>query len=128
MINPHLLIDAVKQQMQPVGRAQHMAEMLQELLALTPDGVTLGDLAVGWEFLGHPQSDDETGAIAHRRDLCAKLAAIATPLADEPGTRVGAAKAWQVWHDTFQNSADPRMTAMAKIFVREISELQMAQM
>ena len=121
------LIEAVKQQIQPEGRAQHLAAMLQQLFALTPDDVTLADLVTGWQFLGRSQSQDEPAAITHRRDVCNRLSAIATPLTSGAGQLAGAIKTWQVWHDAFQQSSDPRETAMAKILVREIVELQSAQ-
>jgi hypothetical protein len=35
-------IEAIRHEMQPEGRAQHMAGMLQPLLAATPADVTLG--------------------------------------------------------------------------------------
>lgn len=121
------LIEAIKQQMQPEGRAQHLVEMLQPLFAVTPDNVTLADLMVGWQFLGRPQSPDETAAIAHRREICAKLAAIAASLTRDPGNLTQAVKTWHVWQDAFQQSSDPRHAAMAKILTREMTELQALQ-
>ena len=49
-------MEAIRHEMQPDGRAQHMAGMLQPLLAATPADVTLGDLAAGWRFLARPRS------------------------------------------------------------------------
>jgi hypothetical protein len=121
------LIEAVKQQIQPEGRAQHLAGMLQQLFALTPDDVTLADLVAGWQFLGRSQNQDEPAAIAHRRDICNRLSTIATPLISGLGQLAGAVKTWQAWQDAFQQSSDPRETAMAKILVRETAELQSAQ-
>ena len=121
------LIEAVKQQIQPEGRAQHLAGMLQQLFALTPDDVTLADLVAGWQILGRSQSQDEPAAIVHRRDVCNRLSAIATPLTNEPGQLAAALRTWQAWQDAFQQSTDPRESAMAKILVREIAELQLAQ-
>jgi hypothetical protein len=121
------VIEAVKQQIQPAQRAQHLAGMLQRLFALTPDDVTLADLLAAWQLLGRSQSQDEPAAIVHRRDVCNRLSAIATPLTNEPGQLAAALKTWQAWQDAFQQSTDPRESAMVNILVREIAELQLAQ-
>ena len=89
--------------------------------------VTLADLVAGWQFLGRSQSQDEPAAIAHRRDVCNRVSAIATPLTGGSGRLAGALKTWQAWQDAFQQSHDPRESAMAKILGREIAELQSAQ-
>ncbi len=47
-------LEAVKQHMQPEGRAQHQAGMLQQLLAGLPDEMRLSDLAAGWQLLARP--------------------------------------------------------------------------
>ena len=124
MMNSDQFIEAVKQQMQPEGRVQHLIGILQQLFAFTPDDATLADLVAGWQFLALPQSQNEEAAVAHRRKICADLSAIAAQLTSEPGNLAVAVKTWQAWQDAFQRSADPRQAAMAKIFVRELVELQ----
>jgi|GEM_PF-6640677 len=119
-------IEAVKQQMQPEGRAQHLAATLQELVAFIPAGVTLADLAAGWQVLARPQSQNEITSITHRRMICAELAAIAGQFTNMSGNLAGAVKTWEEWQAAFQRSADPRQAAMAKIFARELLELQSA--
>src|SRR5215469_12771320 len=88
-------LEAVKQHMQPVGRAQHQAGMLTQLLAGLPDEVRLSDLAAGWQLLARSHSEPEPASVAHRRGICAELAAIAARETSEPGHLVGAVKAWQ---------------------------------
>ena len=44
-------LEAIKLQMQPEGRAQHTAGMLQHLRTLLPNDVTLADLVAGWCLL-----------------------------------------------------------------------------
>ena len=126
MMNSDQFIEAVKQQMQPEGRVQHLIGTLQQLFAFTPDDVTLADLVAGWKLLAHPQSENEEAAVAHRRKICAELSAIAAQFTTKPGNLAGAVKTWQAWQAAFQRSADPRQAAMAKIFVRELVELQSA--
>lgn len=121
------LIEAVKQQIQPQGRAQHLTAMLQQLFALMPDDATLADLVVGWQLLGRSQSQDEPAATTHRRDVCNRLSTIAAPLASGSGRLAAAVKTWEAWQNAFQQSHDPRESAMAKILGREIAELQSAQ-
>lgn len=58
MINVDALIDAVKQQMQPTHRAQHLAQILQQLFAVMPDEATLADLVTGWQCLSRPQNQE----------------------------------------------------------------------
>ena len=119
-------IAAIRQDMQPEGRAQHMAGMLQQLLAATPADVTLADLAAGWRILTRPQAQQEQATIAHRREICAELSAIAARLTSEPGTLASAVKTWQVWRDACRSSTAPGQAAMAKTFARELRELQSA--
>ena len=119
-------MEAIRHEMQPDGRAQHMAGMLQPLLAATPADVTLGDLAAGWRFLARPRSQQERASVSHRREICAELSAIAARLTGEPGTLASAVKTWQVWRDACQSSAAPGQAAMAKTFARELLELQPA--
>ncbi len=125
-MNSDQFIEAVKQQMQPEGRVQHLVGFLQQLFALTPDDTTLADIGTGWEVLAHPQSQNEEASVAHRRKICAELSAIAAQLTSEPGNLAHAVKTWQAWHDACQKSADPRQAAMAKTFARELVELQAA--
>ena len=117
-------IEAINQHMQPEGRAQHLSGMLQQLLAATPADVTLADLAAGWRILARPQGQQEQASVAHRREICAELSAIAARLTSEPGTLAGAVNTWQVWQEACQSSAAPGQAAMAKTFARELMELQ----
>jgi hypothetical protein len=126
MLHFDQFIEAVKQYMQPAGRAQHMAGMLQPLLAALPADVTLADLAVGWQILARPQGQHEQASIAHRRAICTELAAIAARLTNEPGNLAGAVKTWGAWQAACQSSAAPGQAAMAKTFARELVELQTA--
>jgi hypothetical protein len=119
-------LEAVKQHMQPEGRAQHLAGTLQQLLALLPDEVTLADLVAEWQLLARPHSLHEQASVAHRREICAELAAIVARETSEPGHLAGAVKTWQAWLDAFQGSTDPRHRVLAKTFAREIVELQSA--
>jgi hypothetical protein len=100
--------------------------MLQELLPVLPDEVTLADLVAGWQLLAQPHSQQEPASVAHRRGVCAELAAIAAPLTPEAGHLAGAVKAWQAWQAAFQKSSDPRLAVMAKTFARELVDLQFA--
>ena len=119
-------IESVKQQMQPEGRVQHLVGILQQLFAFTPDDATLADLVAGWQVLALPLSQNEEAPVTHRREICAKLAAVGGQLTTEPGNLAGAVKTWQAWQDAFQRSSDPRQTAMAKTLARELGELQSA--
>jgi len=119
-------VEAVKQQMQPEGRVQHVAGTLQKLSAVTPSDATLADLVAGWQVLARPQNQNELSSVAHRRKICAELAAIGAPFTSEPGDRAGAVKIWQAWQDAFQRNTDPHQTSMAKTFARELVELQSA--
>jgi hypothetical protein len=124
MIQFDQLIEAVKQQMQPANRVQHLAEMLQQLIPCTPDEATLADLVLGWQLLARSASQDEAPAIAHRRKVYAELAAVAAPLTREHGNLEITVKTWQAWTDGLQKSADPRNATMAKTLARELAELQ----
>ena len=119
-------IEAVKQHMQPEGRAQHMAGMLRQLLATIPADVTLADLAAGWQTLARPHGQQEHASVAHRREICAELSTIASRLTSEPGNLAGAVKTWQAWQEACQSSTAPGQAAMAKTFARELVELQSA--
>ena len=118
-------IEAVKQQMQPEGRAQHQAGMHQYLRTLLPQDVTLADLVAGWQVLAEGRNDTNS-AILSRRKTCAELAAIAAQFTSGEGNLTGAVKAWQAWLDASQRSADPRLAAMRVTFARELVELQSA--
>ncbi len=124
MMNFEPFLEAVKQQMQPESRVQHLIGMLQQLFAFTPDDATLGDLVTGWQVLALPKSQNEEASVAHRRKICADLSAIAAQFTNEPGNLANAVKTWQAWQDAFQKSHDPRQTAMVKILARELMELQ----
>jgi hypothetical protein len=126
MENFDRFIEAIKLQMQPEGRVQHVAGTLQQLVAVSPDDVTLGDLAAGWLVIARPHGQDETASVAHRRSVCAELSSIAAKFAGGTGNMAGAVKNWQAWQDAFQTSADPHQAAMAKTFARELAELQSA--
>jgi hypothetical protein len=121
-----LFLDAIRTQMQPEGRALHQAGMLRELLPRLPDDVTLADVAAGWRLLSGPPGQQEPASVAHRRGICVELAAIAAPWAREPGRLSSAVKAWQLWQEVCQRSADPRLVVMGKTFARELVELQSA--
>jgi hypothetical protein len=116
-------IEAITLQMQPEGRAQHMAAMHQHLRTLLPNDVILADLVVGWQVLAQP-CNDTNSAILHRRQTCAELAAIAAQLTSGQGHLTGAVKTWQAWLDASQKSDNPRLATMAKTFARELMELQ----
>jgi hypothetical protein len=121
------LIEAVKQQIRPEKRAQHLAEMLQQLFMVIPDDANLADLVTGWQFLGRPQSQDESAAVAHRRMVYADLSTLAAQFISEPGDLAGAVKTWKSWQDAWQRSAVPHQAAMTKTLSCELAELQSAQ-
>ena len=77
MTNFDRLLEAVKQHMQPEGCAKHLAGTLPQLLALVPANVRLSDLAAGWQLLARPHREPEEASVAHRREVCARLSAIA---------------------------------------------------
>lgn len=126
-MNYERLLEAIKQQMQPEGRAQHVAGSFQPLLASLPGDVTLADLGLGWQLLALPHSEQEPAAVTHRREVCAQLAAITARLTSEAGQLTGAVKAWQTWQEACQKSADSRLAGMTKTFARELTELQSAE-
>jgi hypothetical protein len=119
-----LFIDAVTQKMQPANRVEHLIGALRQLFTLTPADVTLADIITGWQVLASSQSQDEEAAVVHRRHICRELSAIGAQYMDKPGSLNGAIRAWQAWQVAFQNSADPRQAAMAKILNRELRELR----
>ena len=126
MMNFEVFLGALRQDIQPAGRAQHVAGTFQELLAVLPEDVRLADLAAGWQLLARPHSEPEPASVAHRREVCAQLAAIASRLTSKSGNLAGAVKGWQIWQDACQRSVEPRLAAMAKIFARELGELHSA--
>lgn len=126
MLYSNQFLEAVTQHVQPEGRAQHLAGTLPELLACVPEGVTLADLVAGWQLLARPHGEHEEAPVAHRRTVCAELAAIGGQLTRVPGTLAGAVTAWDAWQDAAQGSADSRLAAMAKPFARECVELRSA--
>jgi len=119
-------LDAIRTQVQPESRVQHVLGMLQDLLPRLPDEVTLADVAAGWQLLSQPQEQVESASVAHRRSVYVELAAIAAPWAREPGRLPAAVKAWQLWQEACQKSTEPRLAAMAKTLARELGELQAA--
>jgi hypothetical protein len=118
------LIETVKQQMQPPGRAMATSETLRQLSVLMPADVTLADLIVGWQILARPAAEQEPVNIERRRITCGELAALASPLTSEHGRLSQAIKTWQTWQNAFNKSDDPRQTTMAATFAREQAELQ----
>jgi len=118
-------LEAVKRQMQPEGRAQHTAGMLQHLRTLLPNDVILADLVAGWQVLAQP-CHDTNSAVLSRRKTCAELAAIAAQFTSGQGNLTGTVKTWQAWLGASQRSADPRLAAMRATFARELVELQSA--
>ena len=125
------LIEAVKTQLQPAPRAEHTAGTLRQLSIYTPVGVTLADLIIGWQILSRPAQAEEEPAITQRRATCGELAKLASPLTTEQGNLKQAIKTWEAWRDVFQKRvglegerADPRTSAMARTFARELAELQ----
>lgn len=117
-------LEALRQQMQPAIRVEHVIGMWQHLLPLVPGDVMLADLVAGWQVLARPHHDQESAAIAHRRMVCAELATIAAQVDNKAGNLASAAKAWHIWRDTCQGSTDSRQASMAKTFARELEELQ----
>ncbi len=117
-------IQAVRTELQPVGRAAHAASTLEQLLLLTPPGVDLEDLALGWRTLSTPQMGDKE-SIAQRRLTCGELAAIAAQFTtEERGQLEQAILAWSSWLEALRKGEDPRQKAMALTFSRELIELQ----
>ena len=125
-MNGDPFLEAIIQHMQPEGRAHHQAGMLRHLIGVLPDEVTLADLVVGWQVLARPHTQQEPTPVTSRREICAELAVIAATLTSEQGHLASAVKAWQAWLDDCQQSADPRLVVVGKIFARELVELQSA--
>jgi hypothetical protein len=123
MSNFDLFIDAVRHNIQPANRVEHLIGTLQQLFTLIPADVTLGDVITGWQALASPQSQNEEASVVHRRHICRELSAVGKQYMDKPGSLNNAVKAWQAWQDAFQSSTDPRQAAMAKILQRELGEL-----
>ncbi len=119
-------LEAVRRQMQPEGRAQHIAGMHQHLRTLLPSDVALADLVAGWQVLAQSRHDTNS-EVLHRRKTCAELAIIAAQFTSELGKLTGAIKIWQAWLTASQRSTDPRLTAMRATFARELMELQSEQ-
>jgi hypothetical protein len=124
MTNFDTFIEAVKQQVQPPGRARHLAGTLPELFALIPPDATLADLVAGWSALARPQNLNEESSVAHRRQMFGTLAALGVPLVDQPGSLEGAVRIWQAWDEAFQKRWNPHKRAMAKTLAHELAELQ----
>jgi hypothetical protein len=116
-------IEAVKQQMQPEGRAQHHAGMLHYLLTHLPDEVTLADLTAGWQVLALARHDTNA-AVLSRRKTCGELAAIAAQFTNEPGNLSNAISTWQTWLADFRVGTNPRMASMVSTLEREVLELR----
>jgi hypothetical protein len=119
-------IEAIKGEIAPANRVEHLIDMLQRLFALMPPDVTLGDLAIGWQLLAHPHNPQEDRSIAHRREICAKLSTVATRIAHTQGNLIASVKTWQAWQEASQQPNDPRLGAMASILARELTELRSA--
>jgi len=119
------LIEAVKLQAQPAGRAAAIASTLQQLSTLIPHGVTLADILAGWLILSR-RYEGEENAVVLRRNTCTQLAEITSQITNDQGNLTGAVKTWQAWLDAFKNSHDPRHATMARTFARELIELQEA--
>lgn len=127
MANLDQLVKAVKAQMQPEPRALATAYTLQQVNVYTPVEVTLADLVTGWKVLSQPKNKaGEEIAIAQRRVTCGELARIASQFTTEAGSLALAIKTWDIWQKAFKDRDDPRQTAMAKTFARELVELQEA--
>lgn len=123
------LIEAVKTHLQgDPARAAHIASTLEELSIFIPNGVTVADLIVGWRTLSHPAQQEDLPA-TRRRVTCGELAQMASLFTADQGSLAGAIKTWQAWKKrsrALEKSGDPRQAAMAKIFARELTELQEA--
>ncbi|HEY6541655.1 MAG TPA: toll/interleukin-1 receptor domain-containing protein [Ktedonobacteraceae bacterium] len=120
------LIESVKSQMQPPGRAMATAGTLQELSIFIPNDVTLADLVVGWRTLTQPSKQEEEIAIARRRVTCGELADMASQFTSVEGNLTQAIKTWQKWAEAFNKSDVPRQVNMGMTFARELTELQEA--
>lgn len=126
MANLDQLIETVKLQMQPPPRAMATATTLQQLSIFIPNEVALADLVVGWRTLSQSSKKEEDPATSQRRITCSELANMASQLTEDQGNLAHAIKTWRIWLDAFKNSGDPRQTAMARTFARELTELQEA--
>jgi len=124
--NLNRLIEAVKSQMQPPGRAMATAGTLQELSIFIPNDVTLADLVTGWRIVSHPLKQEEEIAIERRRITCGELADMASQFTSVEGNLAQAIKTWQKWVEAFNKSDVPRQVNMATTFARELKELQEA--
>ncbi len=123
------LVETVKSQMQPPGRATATAGTLQELSIYVPTDVTLADLVVGWQTLAQASKQGEEPATLQRRVTCGELAKMATQFTTDQGNLAQAIKTWRIWRDVFTNRTDrgdPRKATMANTFARELTELQEA--
>lgn len=120
------LIETVKSQMQPPGRAMATAGTLQELSIFIPNDVTLADLVIGWRTLSRPLKQDEEISIERRRFTCGELADMASQFTSVEGDLTQAIKTWQKWAEAFNKSDVPRQINMANTFARELKELQEA--
>jgi hypothetical protein len=121
------LIETVKLQMQPPGRASATAGMLQQLSVNIPADVTLADLVVGWRTVAQAsQASKEAEEIAtsRRRITCGELSEMASRFAIGEGSLEQAIRTWDKWAEAFKNSDDPREATMAGTFARELKELQ----
>lgn len=124
IVNLDRLIETIKSQMQPPGRAMATASTLQQLSIFVPNEVTLADLVAGWQILSHASKEGEEVAIVQRRLTCGELAQMASQFISDQGNLAQAIKTWHIWQDAFSNSGDPRQATMAKTFARELTELQ----
>lgn len=130
------LIETVKLQMQPTGRANATAHSLQQLKIYIPGDVTLADLIVGWRTLSHASDQGEEQNVLKRRATCRELADIASQLTTDQGNLSQAIKTWRKWADAWRKWADAfekekedevfRQATMANTFTRELTELQEA--
>lgn len=120
------LIETVKSQMQPPGRAMATAGTLQELSIFIPNDVTLADLVAGWRTLSHPSKQSEEPATKQRRVTCGELADMASQFTSVEGNLTQAIKTWQKWAEAFNKSDVPRQVNMGMTFARELTELQEA--
>ena len=120
-------VEAVKSQMEPPARAEHVARTLEQIRIFIPNDTTLADLKKGWEILSHSARSDEGGKVANRRTTCGELAKIASQVTDEQGDLKQAINTWYMWAKVFKNhSGDQRQPSMSITFTRELAELEAA--
>jgi hypothetical protein len=124
IVNFDKVIANIKSQLQTQERAEKMANTLQHLSIYIPDGVTLADLVVGWRILSQSSQTEEGIAVRRRRITCGELATLASQFTTDQGNIAQAIKTWQAWRTAFEKSDDPRQSAMASTFAREVGELQ----